>query len=252
MTSTFSPNLNMELQATGDGSGIWGQSLNNNVLSVLDAVLGNTLALPLTNINVTLTTTQTQNAMINLTGTLTANVQIIFPNIGRTFLVRNSCTGAFTVTLKTVAAGATITAPQGQMILVALSGGNVYSDTLGFTPVQQGGGAGQGTNKIYIGYGAGAIYLQVDSTSFGSTWPISITGNAGYASSAGSVGGVSSPATHGAIVQYQSGVAEIGSVPVDGNGVYDLPAPYVMTGLRSDSSPGYGNIYLRCRALYAN
>ncbi len=44
---------------------------------------------------------------------------------------------------------------------------------LGFTPVQQGGGNGQGTNKIYIGWGnSNALRLQVDGTNFGSTWPI--------------------------------------------------------------------------------
>ena len=43
---------------------------------------------------------------------------------------------------------------------------------LGFTPVQQGGGASQGTNKIFIGYdGAnGFVRLQVDGTDFGRVW----------------------------------------------------------------------------------
>lgn len=46
-------------------------------------------------------------------------------------------------------------------------------ERLGYTPIQQGGGNGQGTNKIYIGWGSSnAIRLQVDGTDFGSTWPI--------------------------------------------------------------------------------
>lgn len=55
-----------------------------------------------------------------------------------------------------------------------------------FTPVQQGGGAGQLTNKIYIGWLGSQLGLQVDSTNFSGTWPIHINGNAGYATSAGS------------------------------------------------------------------
>lgn len=58
-----------------------------------------------------------------------------------------------------------------------------------FTPVQQGGGSGQLTNKIYIGWNGSNLALQVDSTSFGSNWPISISGtsaSASYATSAGS------------------------------------------------------------------
>ena len=39
---------------------------------------------------------------------------------------------------------------------------------LGFTPVQQGGGANQGANKIYMGWtGAGKVGIQVDSTDEG-------------------------------------------------------------------------------------
>ena len=40
---------------------------------------------------------------------------------------------------------------------------------LGYTPVQQGGGAGQGTNKVYLGWDAGAELprIQVDNTDLG-------------------------------------------------------------------------------------
>jgi hypothetical protein len=40
-------------------------------------------------------------------------------------------------------------------------------NNLGFSPVQQGGGAGQGSNKIYLGWDGGALKLQVDSTDLG-------------------------------------------------------------------------------------
>jgi hypothetical protein len=54
----------------------------------------------------------------------------------------------------------------------------VAAANLGFTPVQQGGGAGQATNKLYVGWLGGNLGLQVDSTNFGATWPISISGTA--------------------------------------------------------------------------
>ena len=53
---------------------------------------------------------------------------------------------------------------------------------LGFTPLQQGGGTGQATNKLYVGWLGGDLGLQVDATNFGSTWPISISGTAADAS----------------------------------------------------------------------
>lgn len=49
---------------------------------------------------------------------------------------------------------------------------------LGYTPVHQGGGAGQLTNLIYIGWLGSFLGLQVDSSDFGANWPISISGNA--------------------------------------------------------------------------
>jgi len=128
MPSTFSPNLHMELQATGEDAGTWGQNLNNNVFSVLDSSLGNTLQLPLTNVDVTLNTAQTQNNFIDLSGTLTANVNVIFPLIGRTYFVRNRTTGNFTVTLKTTASLAfTVVIPQGTARYVTLDGSDVLS-----------------------------------------------------------------------------------------------------------------------------
>lgn len=49
---------------------------------------------------------------------------------------------------------------------------------LGFTPVQQGTGPSQLSNIIKIGWsGAAQLRLAVDGTDFGTTWPMSITGN---------------------------------------------------------------------------
>lgn len=45
---------------------------------------------------------------------------------------------------------------------------NSYQPALGFTPVQQGGGAGQGTNKVYIGWANGTLKCQVDASDQGS------------------------------------------------------------------------------------
>lgn len=46
----------------------------------------------------------------------------------------------------------------------------VATSAIGFTPVQQGGGAGQVTNKIYIGWSGSGIKAQVDATDYGTLW----------------------------------------------------------------------------------
>ena len=56
---------------------------------------------------------------------------------------------------------------------------NQITAALGYTPIQQGGGTGQTSNKLYMGWSASnQLLLQIDVTNFGSTWPISVSGNA--------------------------------------------------------------------------
>lgn len=64
---------------------------------------------------------------------------------------------------------------------------------LGFTPVQQGGGGGQSTSKVYIGYRGsdGLLGLQVDATNFAGTWPINVSGTAAVASNSNLLNGLS-------------------------------------------------------------
>ena len=49
-----------------------------------------------------------------------------------------------------------------------LTGGGEYKPALGFTPVQQGGGTGQGSDKIYIGYSESGLKAQADTLDLGS------------------------------------------------------------------------------------
>jgi len=67
-----------------------------------------------------------------------------------------------------------------------ITAGTLSQDRLPFVPVQQGGGTGQAASKVYIGWGGAQLLLQVDSTNFAATWPISISGQAGFANSANS------------------------------------------------------------------
>lgn len=72
----------------------------------------------LTNANVTLTPAQAAKSIVRLAGTLTGNVQIIFPIWLKGWNVINNCTGAFSVTCKTAAgAGAVISQGGGAQIV---------------------------------------------------------------------------------------------------------------------------------------
>lgn len=87
-------------------------------------------SIALTNANVTLTSLQYAKRKIILTGTLTGNVQIIFPTLLSDWLVINNTTGAFTVTCKTSA---------GTGLAVATGGmQQFYGDGTNLVPVSYG------------------------------------------------------------------------------------------------------------------
>ena len=118
MTSSFTTNKNLELQATGDNTNAWGTHLNNNVFTFLDTMLGGVLSISVAgNTDVTLSSGQGQNIAHKLTGALTGNINYIFPaaTAAGPFIIDNQTTGAFTVTVKTAAGGSTgVIAPQGR------------------------------------------------------------------------------------------------------------------------------------------
>lgn len=125
MASTFTPNLNLELQGVGDNVGTWGTVLNTAALTVLDTALGGMQTLSLSNVNVTVTTTQSQNNFIKLTGTLTGNVIITFPAIGRTYWIKNATTGSFSVTIARSGGATTVVIPQGYAGLYGITSDGV-------------------------------------------------------------------------------------------------------------------------------
>lgn len=124
MASTFTTNGHIELQATGDNSGTWGSELNTGSLVIIDNLFGAVQTISLSSTDVTLSTVQTQVNYLKLTGSLSANVNVIFPAIGRTFFIQNATSGAFTVGLK-IGAGTATLIPQGIAAFFVLDGTNV-------------------------------------------------------------------------------------------------------------------------------
>lgn len=92
-----------------DGAGFWRNTVPNNTTNPETFGAGwqpegagiSTVAM--SNANVTLTALQAARPIIIITGTLTANLQLIFPAYQRQWLVVNNATGAFSVTCKTSA-----------------------------------------------------------------------------------------------------------------------------------------------------
>jgi hypothetical protein len=135
LADTFTNNFNFIHMLTTSDSGVWGDNCTNFIFLPLDIILGGTLLVPMpASSDFNLSTTQWQNKAFKLSGALLANVNLILPlsvnsvgsalGVGGEFVVWNTCTGNFTVTVKTAATGSTgVVVPQGLRSVL-------YSDTV--------------------------------------------------------------------------------------------------------------------------
>lgn len=78
--------------------------------------------------SVVMSSIQAAKDRIVLTGTLTANINLVFPAWTRSWVVANNCSGAFSVTCKT-ASGTGVTIPAGQSATIVCDGTNIFQDT---------------------------------------------------------------------------------------------------------------------------
>jgi hypothetical protein len=93
------PNKGYNLQDVGENPGTWGTVLNNEMISYVDLNLGGVVTKSLSSSNVTLSASESRNAILRLTGTLLANV-VVTTQCRGFFFVENLTSGNFTVTVR--------------------------------------------------------------------------------------------------------------------------------------------------------
>ena len=156
--------------------GTWGTVDLNGNSAILDSNLGGVTTVSLTNVNVTLTSSQAQNLTVFLTGTLTGSVVVSTPCIGF-FWVVNNTTGAFTVSIQanfgSGAVGSASIVPQGARVLFV-------SDTT--NGVQTGSSSfPSGTNTVFYQASAPSGWTQV--VTYNDYLPRIVSGTGGAATS---------------------------------------------------------------------
>lgn len=130
MVSSYSNNFRFELIATGDQSGVWGITTNGTLGTLLEQALGgvgnilhdDTASITLTTLDGAVD--QARNAVLVITGALTADRKVICPDIQKLYIIENATTGGFGVTLKT-SGGTGPTIGNGRSALVYCDGTNV-------------------------------------------------------------------------------------------------------------------------------
>jgi len=152
MASTFTA-LGVELQATGENAGTWGDKTNAN-LNLISQLFGGfnsqsiaggaqTTALTVVDGN---TTGTAQHRIIEFTGTISGNQIVTIPtDVESFFVLRNSTSGAHTVQFKYASgSGSTITfsaTDKGDKLIVAkaddVSNPNIVEIALGLTEISE-------------------------------------------------------------------------------------------------------------------
>ena len=125
--TTFSPLLGLALPTTGDLSGTWGTTVNDAIISLLDSAVAGTTTLS-ADANVTLTTTngvanQARSSVLLCTGARTGVKVITAPAQSKAYIVINSTTGGYAVTLVGVGPSTPgVTVVAGEKCLAAWNG----------------------------------------------------------------------------------------------------------------------------------
>jgi hypothetical protein len=191
-------NLALNEPAYNSTSPTWDQPLNYNS-TILDQMFGNTTGVSVstsgtstyTNITAPSATAagSTSQAMrFNLTGALAANQTVLLPqSVAGMWVVSNNTTNAFTVSIgsnngSNVAAGTTVTVPQGYSTIIFCDATNVkLANDGGITSPLSVSNGGTGStsltaNNVILGNGTSAVQLVAPSTtgnilvSNGTTW----------------------------------------------------------------------------------
>ena len=132
MTTAYTPILQLALPVTGELNGTWGDVVNNNITSMVEqAIAGLATINTWTTASHTLTTAdgttdEARCAILQCSGAPGAAATVICPAFSKVYIIKNSVTGGYAVTLKT-SAGTGISVPNGGTALLYCDGTNVVS-----------------------------------------------------------------------------------------------------------------------------
>ena len=128
MASTFSTTLRLELIGDGDQSGIWGQTTNTNLGTLLEQAITGVVDITMADANYTLSnfngvSDESRNAVLVVGGTNAAVRDVIAPLVEKLYVVKNSTVGGFAINIR-AASGSSVSVPSGATIWVYCDGTN--------------------------------------------------------------------------------------------------------------------------------
>lgn len=179
MPSSFTSLLKLELPATGELTGAWGETVNNAVTTPISEAIAGTQDITIGAIDYTLTngngsaSNEARKMIINATGSPGADRNVICPATSKLYLFYNNTTGGYTMTLKT-ASGTGIAVPAGQRKLLYCNGTDVLDAANAFGSLAISGNAQ--TTPVNVAFSATAMTVNCSlSNVFQTTFTANVT-----------------------------------------------------------------------------
>jgi hypothetical protein len=102
MATTYSTSLKLALIGDGDQAGIWGQTTNTNLGTLLEQAITGVTSIVMSDANYTLTSfngisDEARNAVLVVTGTNNAIRDLIPPVVEKLYTIVNNTTGGFAI-----------------------------------------------------------------------------------------------------------------------------------------------------------
>lgn len=134
MPSTYSTSLKLELIATGEQPGTWGNTTNSNLGTLLEQSIVGVQTIAMSDSTYTLSnlngvTDEARNAVILVTGPNLAVRAVVAPLVPKEYVVVNNTTGGFAITFG-ASTGVTVTVGNGVVKSVYCDGVNGFYDQL--------------------------------------------------------------------------------------------------------------------------
>ncbi len=134
MTASYTSNLRLTKQGDNDNPNTWGQVVNAQVIQLLEDAITRVKNIDCTgssDINIASTTVNggtddARSAVLELTGILGANINLVLPAVDKMYLIRAAQTGGFTINVKPSGGATTVAFATGKMSLIYTKGTNIY------------------------------------------------------------------------------------------------------------------------------
>jgi hypothetical protein len=180
MATTYSNSLKIALIGDGDQSGIWGQTTNTNLGTLVEQAITGVTSIAMSDANYTLSNfngvpNEARNAVLVVTGANSAVRDVIPPVVKKLYTVVNNTSGGFAIRI-IGATGTGVNIPNGAVVPVYCDGINF---DVGLAAAVEFGGTGVTNltaNNVILGNGASAVQFVAPGTSGnilasnGTTW----------------------------------------------------------------------------------